>query len=285
MKKLYKFLIISIIFVLILFNMTVFANEDIIESKHWAQDVMSEFISKEYIISDVLSENLDNEITKGEMTEIINKFFSYGSGESRDENLKIAEQKGYLYNSKVDEKITREEVAVLICKVMSLTAIEESSMEFIDDNEIAVWSKGYVYSLVKEGIIVGFPDQSYKPQKNISVAEFITILNRCTGIGGSDFELIDTELTNIEVSVLDSSDGMITLLPIDKSITMVVGDKINLAIALPIDCESELVIEAENKEIIEFIEEFSSLSALKKGESSLTFKSKLYEKTIEIIVE
>lgn len=285
MKKLYKFLIISIIFVLILFNMTVFANEDIIESKHWAQDVMSEFISKEYIISDVLSENLDNEITKGEMTEIINKFFSYGSGESQDENLEIAEQKGYLYNSKVDEKITREEVAVLICKVMSLTAIEESSMEFIDDNEIAVWSKGYVYSLVKEGIIVGFPDQSYKPQKNISVAEFITILNRCTGIGGSDFELIDTELTNIEVSVLDSSDGMITLLPIDKSITMVVGDKINLAIALPIDCESELVIEAENKEIIEFTEEFSSLSALKKGESSLTFKSKLYEKTIEIIVE
>lgn len=282
-----KMCAIVILFIINVCNETTFAAYKDIDN-HWAVETIKEFETKGFLEGKNEEFGPEEYITKGELAVIVNKFFSYGDVLSKEENLNLAEEKGYLANSKINELITREEVAIIICKVLSLAPSEEVDTRFIDDLQISVWSKGYVCTLALEEIIIGYPDNTYKPQKNITKAEFVTLLNRCVGIGGKDLEIIEEEIEGIEVGIINYDDGKINIRNIEDSIEVSSGDIINLAVMLSDKIkEEQIIIDIKEKDVILINEELYTLTALKEGQTGVVFRTndKMYEKMFMIKVK
>lgn len=282
MKKIiYKLMVLIVIFVIFAFSNISLASTE----NHWASETINEFVNKEYLSGEILEKSYDEEITKGEFASIINHYFGYGTAYSEKEHLKLAEAKGYLLNAKVEENISREEVAIVMCNILSLTTVQSLPDSFLDDEQISVWAKGYVYSLVKEKIVIGYPDYTYNPQKNITRAEFVTILNRCTGVGGNELILEDKDVDDIEVCIANYEDGVISMTPVDASLKLKSGDEINFGVALPEECEGEFTVEIKDESIVFFEKDIEHLTAKKIGETEIIFEADKYEKIIKVIVE
>lgn len=80
--------------------------------------------------------------------------------------------------------ITREEFAVIMCRMLgvNVSEISECLKEFTDIDEIADWSKPYVFAMANKDIIAGrkgLEDKVYfSPRVTLTRAEAITILSR-----------------------------------------------------------------------------------------------------------
>ena len=72
---------------------------------------------------------------------------------------------------------TREEVAVILCRVFNIDSKYTGNTNFKDDNNISSWARSSVYSLSKLGYLNGTPDGKVNPKANITRAELITLLN------------------------------------------------------------------------------------------------------------
>lgn len=81
-----------------------------------------------------------------------------------------------------DAKITRQEIAAIVARAMDLEKeAEEAAFEntgFKDDEQIASWAKGYVVIEKREGIIDGYPDNTFGPLNNATRAEACAMLSR-----------------------------------------------------------------------------------------------------------
>lgn len=272
-KNIIKMLILVALFAVISFNMTVFATFEDIDN-HWAEDTINKFIENDYIDNENNNFKPDSELSKGEMATMINRYFAYGSIASQEDNLKLAEEKGYLFNAQKDDCITREEIAVIMCKVLSFEPSENTNKSFIDDNKFSVWAKGYVYTLADKEIIVGYPDMEYKPQKNITKAEFVTLLNRCIGSGGASLEIVESEVNNIQIGIFAYDEEQISIIPIEDIVTMSSGDKLDLAITIPEGIEEEgISLNIEGCDVVDLEEDCYRLIALKQGEARVFCKS------------
>ena len=69
---------------------------------------------------------------------------------------------------------TRSEFAYSLAKALNLKPSITTDMTDITNHP----AQGYISALVKEGIITGYPDQTFRPQKKITRAEIITMLAR-----------------------------------------------------------------------------------------------------------
>ena len=72
---------------------------------------------------------------------------------------------------------TREEVAVILCRVFNIDSKYTGNTNFKDDNNISSWARSSVYFLSKLGYLNGTPDGKVNPKANITRAELITLLN------------------------------------------------------------------------------------------------------------
>ncbi|AOY75867.1 S-layer homology domain-containing protein [Clostridium formicaceticum] len=74
-----------------------------------------------------------------------------------------------------DDFITREQMAVMVVKAADLgnTAVQKS---FIDGESISSWAKTAVDTANVNGIINGYPDDTFKPQDNATRAEAVTAI-------------------------------------------------------------------------------------------------------------
>ncbi|MCC8169465.1 MAG: S-layer homology domain-containing protein [Oscillospiraceae bacterium] len=87
--------------------------------------------------------------------------------------------KGYLDNSFCPENtITRGEFAAVI--VRYLEAEPTSGTRFTDTDEDA-WYTGYITALADMGLVKGYTDGTYQPDREITRAEGITLINRMIG--------------------------------------------------------------------------------------------------------
>ena len=76
-----------------------------------------------------------------------------------------------------DGYATREQVAVIMCRIFDLVDTYSGSTNFKDDNKISSWAKNSVSAMSKLGYING-DDRGYmNPQSYITRAEFVTLLN------------------------------------------------------------------------------------------------------------
>ncbi|MFX3636727.1 MAG: S-layer homology domain-containing protein [Candidatus Pristimantibacillus sp.] len=85
-----------------------------------------------------------------------------------------------------DKPLTREQLAVLVMRTIQATgtASDESTSDgrkaasLSDDHLISGWARDAVNFLMQESIAQGFPDGTFRPERNVSRAEAAVILKR-----------------------------------------------------------------------------------------------------------
>lgn len=135
----------------------------------------------------------DNAITRAEFFELVNKQFNF-SAESNKRYTDVSSNSWYAsVVSKADaagyisgysdgsihpeKSITRQEVAVIINNLKSLTAPSTPHL-FTDSYSIASWSSVAVNSVANAQIMIGYPDGSFKPTDMITRAEALVAIVR-----------------------------------------------------------------------------------------------------------
>jgi len=74
------------------------------------------------------------------------------------------------------EKITRQDMAAMIYRCMSLTEAEQTEA-FADIAQVSDYAKPAVLAMKQLGLINGYPDGSFQPQKTATRAEAVRILH------------------------------------------------------------------------------------------------------------
>lgn len=80
---------------------------------------------------------------------------------------------------KPDDFITRSEVATIVCRLLCLDIITEKS--YFTDVTDDFWGKDYINTALKNGIIHGYDNMTFKPNENITYAEISKIIVSCLG--------------------------------------------------------------------------------------------------------
>ncbi len=260
---------------------------------HWADQTLAEFKESNYITEDMNFTNLKEDITKGEIAQIINLYYSFEQElESANKSLELASEKGYMLNAKEDEAIRREEFAPIICELIGkgdIDMFEEVKTAFEDDKDISAWAKGYVKVLCDNQIIEGFPNHKFMPQANLKKGEFITILSRITGVGGKDDLVLieDEEEPFLKVKTLKVYNDEIVDEEIEDELVLQSGDKALIAMYTSYE-DASFKVEVKDENIAEFIEEFNQLKANSSGETQIIVTLDEHEdmmKEFKLIVE
>ena len=126
-------------------------------------------------------------VTRAEYVTMINKAFQFGkkaAGGFTDvkatdwfaEQLGAAQAAGYLAGyedgtARPNNNINRQESAVMISKVMKSNAPGATLGGFKDAHTISLWARESIASIIQSGVMSGYPDQTFKPQKLITRAE------------------------------------------------------------------------------------------------------------------
>lgn len=74
-----------------------------------------------------------------------------------------------------DQKISRSELAALITRAFKLTGTGNSSFKDVNRN---AWYYNSIDALASNKIITGYADSTFKPQQDITRAEFATMVSR-----------------------------------------------------------------------------------------------------------
>lgn len=77
---------------------------------------------------------------------------------------------------KANQLITREEMATVLAKGFKITLDKDTSINFTDKNNISDWALEYVKSGMEKEVIVGYPDNTFKPKDNITRAEAFVMI-------------------------------------------------------------------------------------------------------------
>lgn len=82
---------------------------------------------------------------------------------------------------KAEKNITREEMVTVLIRGFNKYMEEDIRLQFSDKEKISDWAEEYVKEGVANDIIVGYPDNTFKPQNHITRAEAFTIICKLLG--------------------------------------------------------------------------------------------------------
>ncbi len=106
--------------------------------------------------------------------------------------------------AKPNQIITREEAASVMLRVAQVKypAPDTKDMKaFTDNAKITAWAKDSVYGAAQYGIILGYPDGSFRPQDNMTRAEAASMMYKTVEVGSRLAVYVDGENGD------DSNDG------------------------------------------------------------------------------
>src|SRR5665647_3590275 len=163
-------------------------------SGHWAQTTIQSWTDNNLIKGYPDGTfKLDNNITRAEFITLVNGAFGYSktapiSFTDVDQNawyasaISVAAEAGYILGypdgtMRPDNPISLEEAATIIMKINKLEANPSAANTFTDAASLT-WSKGAVGAVFAAGIMIGYPDGSFGPQKLIKRGEAAVALDR-----------------------------------------------------------------------------------------------------------
>jgi len=85
-----------------------------------------------------------------------------------------------------DESITRAQIAKLIVYAMGLKDAADMLAGVpvgFSDVPANHWASGYISVAASQGIVLGYPDGTFKPEQNVTYAEILTMILRALGYG------------------------------------------------------------------------------------------------------
>ena len=151
--------------------------------------------------NDVISGKSDNEfcpqdnITREEFATLIVRamgltdvsddieFTDVPDGAWYSEYIKAAAIAGLIYGKEdssfgVGENISRQDMAVIICRAIKSEQNSDETEKFTDDESIANYAKNAVYAMLENNIIAGFEDGSFMPTAEASRAQAAVMIYR-----------------------------------------------------------------------------------------------------------
>ena len=170
-----------------------------LEDTHWAKDNILELVDKK-VLTGYPDGTIkpDLEITRAEMAVIIVKAIGLVPVENPDLKFKDKDQigdwaagyiqaavenniiVGYEDNTfRPSNKLTREEMIVMVMKAYKYEPVQNPELTFTDKGDIGSWSIGYVANAVELKFVAGYPDNTFRPKKNVTRAEVATVIVNC----------------------------------------------------------------------------------------------------------
>lgn len=160
---------------------------------HWAKDVIQSAVTSGVVKGyPDGSFKPDNAITRAEFFTLVNNSMQFTASSAVAYTdvaanawyapvIARAQAAGYISgypdgSIHPDGNITRQEAAVVLSRLKSLTAAS-STLAFTDASAVGAWSKLAVIAVVEAKIMIGYPDGSFQPQAQIKRAEALVAIN------------------------------------------------------------------------------------------------------------
>ncbi len=169
-------------------------------NSHWAQASIEKWVESGLITGYPDGTfKPDNSITRAEFSVLANKACEYTAGgpvtfsdvNTTDwyyEEVARAVAAGYISGYpdgtfKPNGEITRQEVAVVIARILELDTSDTSALAgFTDAEAIPEWSQGFINAVVAMGCMQGYPDLTFQATKSITRAEAVVTLDNAIAI-------------------------------------------------------------------------------------------------------
>ena len=167
---------------------------------HWAEEHIERMHDKEIVKGyDDGSFRPDTSVTRAEFMTMVNRAKDFEDEAVIDfldveeeawyyDEIARAVEAGYIKgdadgNMNPDKEINRQEVAVILFRLLELEEIEDKSAvdSFEDSSDIASWSMEEVNAVVSSEYMGGYPDSTFKPLDGITRAETVVVLERALG--------------------------------------------------------------------------------------------------------
>lgn len=184
-------------------------------SGHWAEETIQSWLTNNYCTGyPDGSFRAEETVTRAEYVKMVNTLFGYteltdisfidvNPGDWYYQEVQKAVKANYITGvSKTkfspNERLTREQAAVIISKIMKLNANPAGVEGFSDKDKISNWSKGYVGAVVAAGLFSGYDTgKSFGPQNSIKRAEAIVSLDRTKKLK-NESNVSNKEITGIK---------------------------------------------------------------------------------------
>lgn len=190
MKRKTLSLLLVLVMAISLFPLSAFAADYSDTANHWAEAEIERWSSTGILAGSEGKFRPDDSITRAEMATIFdrvmaysakaeNKFSDLGNAWYTDAILR-ANAAGLMLGDggtvRPNDKITRQEAAILVCRAMGI-AEKAGVTGFVDDADIAGWAKGYVNALSSVGLIAGVGNNRFAPKDSINRASVVKMLD------------------------------------------------------------------------------------------------------------
>ncbi len=123
-----------------------------------------------------------------------------------------------------NDPVTRQEAAAMISRILDLKQNESRAYRYTDSYAISNWAKGVVGAVSDAGIMAGYPDGSFGPNRVLTRAEAVLALDKTVNYKPSDKEE-DKEETQKEDMLLTQSKLEDTTITGDLTISDRLGTK------------------------------------------------------------
>ena len=240
MKKKHAITITAVLAASMAMSVTAFGAPTDIQG-HWAQNTINKWVDKGDISGypdGTFRPN--NMITRAEFVVLVNNAMGYTkSGYAYFSDvpshywgknaIQTGVAAGYISGDgngifRPNDPVTRQEAAAMISRILDLKQNESRAYRYTDSYAISNWAKGVVGAVSEAGIMAGYPDGSFGPNKVLTRAEAVLALDKTVNYKPGDKEE-DKEETKKEDVILTQTKLEDTTITGDLTISDRLGTK------------------------------------------------------------
>ena len=240
MKKKHAITITAVLAASMAMSVTAFGAPTDIQG-HWAQNTINKWVDKGDISGypdGTFRPN--NMITRAEFVVLVNNAMGYTkSGYAYFSDvpshywgknaIQTGVAAGYISGDgngifRPNDPVTRQEAAAMISRILDLKQNESRAYRYTDSYAISNWAKGVVGAVSDAGIMAGYPDGSFGPNRVLTRAEAVLALDKTVNYQPGDQEE-DKEETKKEDMLLTQSKLEDTTITGDLTISDRLGTK------------------------------------------------------------
>ena len=240
MKKKHAITITAVLAASMAMSVTAFGAPTDIQG-HWAQNTINKWVDKGDISGypdGTFRPN--NMITRAEFVVLVNNAMGYTkSGYAYFSDvpnhywgknaIQTGVAAGYISGDgngifRPNDPVTRQEAAAMISRILDLKQNESRAYRYTDSYAISNWAKGVVGAVSEAGIMAGYPDGSFGPNKVLTRAEAVLALDKTVNYKPGDKEE-DKEETKKEDMLLTQTKLEDTTVTGDLTISDRLGTK------------------------------------------------------------
>lgn len=272
MKKKHAITITAVLAASMAMSVTAFGAPTDIQG-HWAQNTINKWVDKGDISGypdGTFRPN--NMITRAEFVVLVNNAMGYTkSGYAYFSDvpshywgknaIQTGVAAGYISGDgngifRPNDPVTRQEAAAMISRILDLKQNESRAYRYTDSYAISNWAKGVVGAVSEAGIMAGYPDGSFGPNRVLTRAEAVLALDKTVNYKPGDKEE-DKEETKKEDMLLTQTKLEDTTITGDLTISDRLGtktitlDNVTVKGKLIVDGGSEVILkDCDIKEMV-----------------------------------